>query len=229
MPAAPDLPPGRAHLWRFRLAVSAERRRALAATLDPRERARVAALRMPAARDRLGASRGLLRETLARYTGAPPAAISFCLGPHGKPALAGEPADGLRFNLSHSDDLLLIVVARGHEVGVDVERVRPILGLRQVTAALFTAAERDALEQAAPERRDALFTQIWTRREAIVKGAGGSLAHAAPDPREWSIFELCPETGYQAALALAGQGWQAADPVPAGHAGPWACYTNPGR
>lgn len=224
MPTAPDLPPGQAHVWRFGLAVSTERLGALNATLAPGERARAAALRMAVARDRLGASRGLLRETLARYTGAPPVALSFCVGPHGKPALAGEPGDGLRFNLSHSDDLLLIAVTRGHAVGVDVERVRPILGLRQVTAALFTAAEHDELERAAPERRDALFMQIWTRHEAIVKGSGSSLAQAAPDPREWSVFELHPAAGYQAALALKGTGWQAVDPAPAEDIGPWASY-----
>jgi 4'-phosphopantetheinyl transferase len=224
MPAALDLSPGQAHVWRFSLAVSAERQRALAATLSPDERARVAALRVALARDRLGASRGLLRETLARYTGAPPEALRFCVGPHGKPALAGESSGGLRFNLSHSDDLLLIAVARGHEVGVDVERVRPILGLRQIAPALFTAAERDALERAAPERRDALFAQIWTRHEAIVKGEGRGLAHGAPEARAWSVFELQPEAGYQAALALAGLGWQAGGLATAEEVGLWASF-----
>lgn len=209
-----DLRPLHADLWCLSMAVSAERRSALAATLARSEEERMAAFRMAAPRERFVASRGLLRETLARYTGAPPAAIRFCTGAYGKPALADEPDDGLRFNLSHSDDLLLIAVARGHEVGVDLERVRPILGMRQIAATLLTAIEQDALDRAPPEQRDALFTQLWTRHEAITKGEGCGLAHAVAPLREWSIFELLPEIGYQSALALEGWGWHASTSAP---------------
>jgi 4'-phosphopantetheinyl transferase len=225
-----DLRPGHAHLWRLSMAVSAERRSALAATLDDDERERMAAFRMAAPRERFVASRGLLRETLARYTGARPAAIRFCAGAHGKPALADEPDDGLRFNLSHSDDLLLIAVARGHEVGVDLERVRPILGMQQIAAGLLTPTEQVALDQAPPEQRDALFTQLWTHHEAIAKGEGRGIAHAAAPLREWSVFELLPEIGYHSALALEGCGWHArplthADtPAPVGSACPLIAF-----
>jgi 4'-phosphopantetheinyl transferase len=227
--AARDLQPGHAHLWRLSLTVSAERRSALAATLADNEHERIAAFRVAEPRERFVASRGLLRETLAGYIGARPEALRFCSGAYGKPALADEPDDGLRFNLSHSDDLLLIAVARGHEVGIDLERIRPILGMRQIVAALVTVTEQDALERARPEQRDALFTQLWTRHEAIAKGEGRGVAHALAPLRAWSVFELRPQIGYQSSLALEGCGWHAGatDPTDA-NVRPWRSYVKQG-
>lgn len=227
-----DLRPGQAHLWRLCMAVGAERRGALAATLDSSEHERLAAFRVDAPRERFIASRGLLRAALARYTGASPAALSFQLGAHGKPALVGEPDEGLRFNLSHSDDLLLIAIARGHEVGVDLEHVRPILGMRQIAAALLTPADQAELDQAPPDLRDALFTQRWTRHEAIAKGEGYGMAHAGAPLREWSVFDLRPWMRHPSALALEGRGWHvsacaaphADDPAGAGGAHPLLCF-----
>lgn len=199
------------------MAVGAERRGALAATLDHSEQGRLAAFRIDAPRERFIASRGLLRTALARYMGAPPASLRFRAGAHGKPALAGEPDDGLRFNLSHSDDLLLIAIARGHEVGVDLEHVRPILGRRQIAAALLTPAEQAELDQAPAEQRDALFTRRWARHEAIAKGEGYGMAHAGAPQREWSVFDLSPWMHHPSALALEGRGWHvsACSPPPA--------------
>jgi 4'-phosphopantetheinyl transferase len=215
-----DLRPGQAHLWRLSMAVGAERRGALAATLDQSEQARLAAFRVDAPRERFIASRGLLRATLARYVGAPPASLRFCAGAHGKPALDGEPDDGLRFNLSHSDDLLLIAIARGAEVGVDLEHVRPILGMRQIAAALLTPAEQAELDQAPAAQRDALFTHHWARHEAIAKGEGYGMARAGAPLRAWSVFDLSPWVGHPSALALEGRGWHVGAFAPQHAAGP---------
>lgn len=220
----PALRPGQADLWRLSLAVGEARLAALAATLVPDERARAAALYTPQLRARFAAGRGLLRETLARYVAASPGALQLCAGAYGKPALSREPPAGLRFNLSHCEDLLLIVVARGHEVGVDVERARPVLGMGQIVASLLSAEEREELGRAAPEERDWSFARLWTRREALAKGEGGGLAHAPATCRDWSLFELRPEPGYAASLALEGVGWRAL-PSPTANAGPWASFT----
>lgn len=221
----PELRLGQAHLWRYSLNVSSERLAMLAATLDRSEQERAAALRAAQLRARFIVGRGLLRETLARYAATPPEALRLRVGACGKPALDGEPDSGLRFNLSHCDDLLLIAVTRQREVGVDLERVRPITSMAQIAESLFSAEERAALEGAAAELREWRFVQLWTRHEAIAKGGGGGLARAPTDELGWSIFELNPAPGYIASLALEGEGWHAgAMALPGETGGPWAGF-----
>jgi 4'-phosphopantetheinyl transferase len=143
---------GVVEIWRVDLADTALD--GLVDLLVARERAR--ARRLVRERDRVlwARSRGALRELLGRCAGRDPRELVFELGPHGKPFLAsaGKGPDGLRFNLSHSGELLLIAVTAGAEVGVDVERARA-----RYTAELLRA---------------------WTRHEALVKCLGTGLAHA---------------------------------------------------
>ncbi len=86
----------------------------------------------------------MLRLLLARYLDADPRELRFELGAHGKPALEGG-AD-LRFNLSPSGELLLVAVATGMEVGVDVEvapeRGRGEIDEPAIAARTYWAARR---------------------------------------------------------------------------------------
>lgn len=123
----------------------------------------------------------MLRLLLARYLDADPRELRFALGAHGKPALDGGSAQGpdLRFNLSHSQALLLVVVAVGVEVGVDIE----------------CADERHTIE----------LVRTWTVHEATVKCLGTGLTSmpvedAAPPGRLW-VTEL--DVGPRAAAAIA--------------------------
>src|SRR5689334_9960692 len=119
-------------------------------------------------------SRWALREILGRYLGLPGEELRFETGEYGKPRLA-DPEGELAFNLSHSGSLALVAVAR-HEVGVDVERIRP--------------------------KRPADFYRRWAEREARVKclgtGLGGPVPPAATEP---VIHRVDVGPGYAAAVA----------------------------
>jgi len=58
-------------------------------------------------------------EVLASYLGIDPQEVRFNTGLHGKPQLAADTT--LRFNLSHSGDLMLIAITHSREIGVDLE------------------------------------------------------------------------------------------------------------
>ena len=116
--AAPLRPAG-VHLWRAHLEVTPQ----ISATLSHGEWLQAGRFHFERDRERFIAARGLLRLILARYLGASPCGLRFSTGPHGKPELAA-PASALRFNLSHSDDLMLLAVTHGREVGVDLEFMR---------------------------------------------------------------------------------------------------------
>jgi phosphopantetheinyl transferase len=128
-----------------------------------------------------GAARWALRGVLSRYLDKDPAAIELRLGERGKPMLA-DPDAALRFNLSHSGELVLIAVCRDREVGVDVQRMR----------------KRTVRE------RPVEFYAEWTRREAIAKCHGVGLWAPLPDAPV-AVCKLDTEPGYAAALAVAGE------------------------
>jgi len=151
---------------------------------------------------------------LSLYLDCRPADVLFRAGAHGKPFL--EPAahgQRLRFNVSHSHELALVGVTAASEVGVDIERVRPLEDLDAMVARHFAPRERRAFTRAAPADRLRTFFRHWTLKEAYLKASGVGLSgpldavdvtigrHA-----EWTVRPLSPDAGYVAALVVAGRG-----------------------
>ena len=120
---------------------------------------------------------------LGRLLEIPPALVRFRPGPGGKPELAPDggpdPAPRLRFNVTHSDDLALIAVSLGRELGVDLERVRAISEADRIVESYFTAAELAQYRGLDGPDRPEAFLRGWTRKEAILKAKGVGLAGLA--------------------------------------------------
>lgn len=164
---------GEAHLWRAELSLGADDARA-SGVLSSDEWARAERFRFASDRRRFLAARLLLRQGLGRYLGVEPGSLVFAYGPHGKPSLAEN--CGLKFNLSHCEDAALLAVAADVEVGVDIERLRAFDDAERLAAQFFAEGERSAFLAAPPEKRDAGFLRIWTRKEAYVKALGEGLS-----------------------------------------------------
>lgn len=130
------------------------------------------------ARSRWVGSRWALRGVLARYTGHAPEEVELCAGPRGKLTLAARASP--RFNLSHSGDMALIVVARGREVGVDIEQIRPRSNLRRLISRVLSPAEAELVEASPSRSRLTAFHSAWVRAEAVAKCLGTGLAGPAP-------------------------------------------------
>lgn len=142
------------------------------AALTPAEQGAAARFRLPADRARFRLGRLARRVLLAHYTGTPPAALTFAETPYGKPYLPG--AD-LAFNVAHAGDLVAVALARGTQLGVDVEPLRAIPDRDEMAALVFTPAERARLALAdAPDRA---FLDHWTAKEALIKGIGLGLSY----------------------------------------------------
>lgn len=204
-PATLVLPPDEVHVWRARLDVPPTALAALAAVCSSEEHTRAARFRFARDRCRCLAARGLLRMILGWYLGRHPARLRLIAGAHGKPHLAGGAGvRSLRFNLAHADDLALVAVARGREVGVDVEREQPERADLAVARRMFAPREAEALAALPPLLRARAFFTLWTIREAYAKGTGLGLAgtEAGPVPASWTVRQLPIEAGYAAALAV---------------------------
>jgi 4'-phosphopantetheinyl transferase len=200
--------------------------------LSEDERAR--AVRFVRARDRrrFARCRAALREILAGLLGRSPAAVRFLTVGHGKPVLdfatmgieTGDDLAALRFNLSHSSALALIGVCSGHELGVDLERIKQIVEAERIVASFFSPAERVEFTAIPDDAKPLAFFRGWTRKEAVFKGLGTGLAglsakhetgfgttelpahfvpaYPAPGVKEWRLWEAAPRLGFVATVAV---------------------------
>ena len=175
-PSAPPLAAEELHLWRFPLDPSSHDLPLLQKLLSSDELQRAARLLDPRKAQAFSVSRARLRQILASYLAVAPAQIEFCYGPHGKPALQAPVATSLTFNLTHSGAWALLVVARGREVGVDLEKIDPCLDYERLAARFLTPEENAALTAAPEGRRRRKFYRLWTGKEARLKGEGGGFS-----------------------------------------------------
>lgn len=185
------------------------------------ERDRAQRFRTERDRRRYIVRRGLLRELLSGYLDRPPERIRFVCSPEGKLSLKrGE----VRFNLAHSHGLVVYAVARGREVGCDIEwrDCRFVAGL--VPEKFFSPRELRMLRGLAADKRTEGFFNCWTRKEAYIKarGVGASFplrsfdVSLAPDEPAalldgcdgWSVQSFEPAPRYQAAIAAEGADWR---------------------
>jgi len=138
-----------------------------------------------------------LRAILEQIAGLP---LEFGLAASGKPYLLQAP--GVRFNLARSDSLALVAVALEVEVGIDVEKLRPLPGREEIARHFFPAREFAAFAEVPDAARERAFFRRWTRMEAVVKARGVGLYGAADELEgPWTIAEIDVGPHFAAAVA----------------------------
>lgn len=190
-PAHPELAANELHLWRFPLTCG----ESLEPLLDEQERQRAKRLLVAEKARAFVTARARLRQILASYLGQAPESLCFAYGPAGKPALAGDLADALAFNLAHSGGWALCAVSKGIEVGVDIERVDDRLDYAKLAARFFSRNELNRLQACDERRRRRLFFRIWTRKEAWLKGKGGGFSDPDQDIGKVHLAGCCTYDG----------------------------------
>lgn len=202
-PVTRSLPPGEVHLWRIPLTPSAEEISLLHTLLSADELQRADRLFDRRKAQDLIVGRGRLRQILASYLHADPAAIALTCGRHGKPALT---SNTLQFNLSHSGAWAVLALRADAAVGVDLERIDPALDYAALAARFFTSAENALLLAAPMAQRQRRFYQLWTRKEALLKGQGsGFSVSAEQEAGDWSLQSFWIAPGYVGTVACAGE------------------------
>ncbi len=148
------------------------------AVLSPDEQQRYARFRFERHRRQFLAAHALVRTTLSRYAPLPAGAWQFETNAYGRPEIAQpDPCtQGLRFNLSHTEGLVVCAVAWHLELGVDVEH----LDRRHVSDGLperfFSPAEVRDLRAQPVAAQPRCFFDYWTLKEAYIKARGMGLA-----------------------------------------------------
>jgi 4'-phosphopantetheinyl transferase len=185
----------------------------LEALLDDADRERAKAFHFEDHRRRFIARRGLVRIELARAIGGQPGRLRFAQGEQGKLSLSDAPE--LRFNLSHAEDLALLAISDGAEIGCDIERIDPARARRDVAERFFSPRECATLSALPEEQWVEGFFNCWTRKEAYIKALGIGLSY----PLDSFTVSLAPgetarlisgEPGCEIAAIDAGDGYCAA-------------------
>jgi len=161
-------------LWWCDLDAIASGTEPIDALLAPAERTRAARFGNETLRGRWIAGRGALRTALGLALGLPPAEVDIRRGARGRPELAS-PVGAPDFNISHTNGVAVIGIARGARIGIDVERSDRAVGADRLARKFLAPAEQAALAGLADEERRARFLKYWTCKEAMSKATGDGL------------------------------------------------------
>lgn len=146
--------------------------------LSPTERMRQGRFHFDRDRHRFLVTRALVRTVLSRYASIRPEDWEFATNPHGRPHVVNADADctGLTFNLSHTDGVIVLGVARGMRLGVDVEFVSERTGVLEIAPGFFAPEEVADLQGLPAGLRQQRFFEYWTLKEAYIKARGEGLS-----------------------------------------------------
>jgi 4'-phosphopantetheinyl transferase len=220
LPAPDPIPSlgGNVHVWALPLEEFAFDAALWHGRLSPEEQDRAAKFKFARDQRRYVIAHAALRDILSGYANADAANLRFNDGPNGKPQLAPPfAASGIAFNLSHSHETALIAVNQGNEIGVDIEFAKADFEFFDVASHFFTKSEVAALRALPPALQRQAFYKCWTSKEAFLKAKGTGLSGALDEVQiklvgdhvqiqasvaGWSLTELNPCDGYEAALVI---------------------------
>ncbi|MCW8924107.1 MAG: 4'-phosphopantetheinyl transferase superfamily protein, partial [Gammaproteobacteria bacterium] len=164
-------------IWLCQIDAVQERLGYFSSLLSTEEQARAQRFKFEIHRNRFIISHGFMRSVLARYLNIEPVRILYLYGDRGKPSLISFDCDslGLKFNMSHTQDITLLAVTRNAELGIDVEFIDQESDWKNIAHQFFTQSEQQSLFSLAKEKQRKAFYQLWTRKEAYMKMLGDGL------------------------------------------------------
>jgi 4'-phosphopantetheinyl transferase len=123
-------------------------------------------------------TRALVRTSLSTYFSIAPADWVFGKNGYGKPEISLPRSDlPIRFNLSHSEGLVMCGVTRDCDIGVDVEDAeRPTRAAFASLSSYFSAGEIRDINALPVELQKSRFFDYWTLKESYIKARGMGLA-----------------------------------------------------
>lgn len=165
------------------------------------------------------------RIILSEYIGCKPGDVIYKRKDFGKPEIDGINRS-IKFNLSHSENIILLAVSEKHEVGVDVEFIRELTNMDSLFEFTLTNDERRYINEFSTDQKIKIFYRLWTLKESLVKGLGEGLSiplntisvlsdnfirsqteyPIAPknEKKDWKIFVLDIDFRYAGAVAVGG-------------------------
>jgi 4'-phosphopantetheinyl transferase len=175
-------------------------------------------------RKRYLVTRAMVRTVLSRYAPVAPDEWRFRENAYGKPEIDNDAGTARRisFNLSHTHSAIVLAVADGVALGVDIENVQAREVSTDLAAGFFAPDEVAALSALPAHRQRRRFFEYWTLKESYIKARGMGLSipldefsfefpaedairiHIARTqndlPTRWRFWQFQPGVEYLAAL-----------------------------
>lgn len=168
------------HLWLGRPVITSDSVQLYETCLSTGERERAKQFVQAIDHDFYIIGRGILRRLLGFYLRQDPAGLILKTNHQGKPYLDDDGAEAsLRFNVSHSQGMVVLAFSRATELGVDLEYIHRERDFLEI-ATRYLPAEEAAILHAIPEKeKKQRFYQFWVKKEALLKLAGEGVFAAA--------------------------------------------------
>ncbi|MDP2904103.1 MAG: 4'-phosphopantetheinyl transferase superfamily protein [Methylovulum sp.] len=170
-------------------------------------------------------TRALIRSTLSRYVDIDPADWRFSFNNHGKPEILSALADKpIRFNLSHTNGLVMCAIVLENDIGVDIEDMQRKPATLDIAGHFFSRQEAEDLHNLPESGQSRRFFEYWTLKEAYIKARGMGLAlplkqfgfmisenqpvqisfdpRMEDNPAHWQFWQLWPSENHIAAIAV---------------------------
>ncbi len=144
------------------------------ALLTPEERTQHLRFIPPGKRHEYLVARVLSRTVLGEKLGVSPQSLRFTTNQWGRPELEGP----LRFNLTHTEGLVMLLISEGSDVGVDTERISRAPRLLALAPSVFAPTELSDLAALPEVERAQRAVTLWTLKESYIKARGMGLALA---------------------------------------------------
>ncbi len=168
-------------------------------------------------------SRSVLKNILSRYLSDKTEDVIFSYNQFGKPFISeNKNPDSIRFNLSHSGNMILYAVSRKRNVGIDVQEINKTVSVTDIIEHYFSDHEIAQFKSLPEELMLKAFYSCWTRKEAYIKARGKGLSFplnsfSVPvfpglcskllhddEGTGWSLTDIISSPEYTAAIAAEG-------------------------
>ena len=172
-------------------------------------------------------ARSFLRKILSNILGINPIDIIISTNKFGKPVLDLKTYSNIKFNLSHSGEIIIYAVSLSNEVGIDIEILDSTINHLEIAKNYFSSKETLFLENSKNQfEMTERFFRVWTRKEALLKAVGTGLL---PELKQidvlqdvikldlfsteslgnqnsiFSVIDLSINTNYRSAIAYLGE------------------------
>lgn len=164
-----------AHLTTVSLSATESQLEQAEQVLDAQERSRANRFVHADVRRRFIMCRSKLRHLLAQELDVQASEVAFRYERWGKPQLAQARKPPLHFNVSHSGEWALVVVAQV-PVGVDLEIVNQRTQIRAIASQILSDRERLVWQKLPPQLQESTTWRLWVCKEALLKAMGLGIA-----------------------------------------------------
>ncbi|WP_418603971.1 4'-phosphopantetheinyl transferase family protein [Hwangdonia sp.] len=169
-------------------------------------------------------TKGALRLLSERYLNIDARAITFDYGKYGKPDFSFN--TNLKFNISHSGDILALSFVKEFDIGVDIEKIKDNFDVFEIASNFFSTLEIETLKKVPKEKQVEYFYRCWTRKESFIKAKAKGLSFPldsfsvcinsdkktelletkwdAAEKHQWKLFTFSHQPDYLGAISIKG-------------------------